>query len=47
MYWSLPRSAGVQDNLEEIHAIIWIMCTIWQEIMGAGLLKPVVGIGLT
>ena len=30
---SLPRSAGVQDNLEGIHKISRLMCKIWQKML--------------
>ena len=32
--WSLPRGAGVQYNLEGIHAISRLMCEIWWKILG-------------
>ena len=31
---SLPRSSGVQDNLEGVHAISQPMCEIFQEMSG-------------
>ena len=37
-YRSLPQSARVQDNLEEVHAIIWLMCEIPQEMSGGFLI---------
>ena len=33
-YRSLPRSAVLQDDLEGIHAIIWLMCEIWKKMSG-------------
>ena len=32
--FSLPWSAGFQDNLEDIHAISRLMCTIFQKMLG-------------
>ena len=42
---SLPWSAGVQDNLEGVHAISQMMCAIWQKCWG--FLEPAIGIVVT